>query len=137
MIDYNGNGLISRNDLNTSLNHINTVLTEKKSYNQIQMTIDNIMKNCDWSGDKKISYREFITTTKNLATDINVIVREISEFLNIFRNGFLTESELKTLVKGANDEDWFEFINKVDTDMNGVIDTDELRNYLINSVITK
>ena len=93
------------------------------------------MNNCDWSGDKKISYKEFITTTKDLITDSDAIVREISEFFNIFRNGFLTESELKTLVKGAKDEDWFEFINEVDKDMNGVIDTEELSSYLIKSVL--
>lgn len=131
MFDRNGDGKITRKELNDSLKNLGIIIPEKELFQMI----DKI----DVNGDGFVDVEEFGELYQTLMAETNEPEDEdddMREAFNVFDqngDGFITVEELRSVLsslglkQGRTVEDCKQMIMKVDVDGDGKVDYKEFR----------
>ncbi|GFQ06396.1 calmodulin-like protein 3 [Phtheirospermum japonicum] len=127
MFDRNGDGRITKQELNDSLENMGIFIPDK----ELSAMIDKI----DINGDGCVDIGEFETLYQNIMDERDV-EEDMREAFNVFDqngDGFITVDELKSVLaslglkQGRAAEDCKKMIMRVDADGDGMVDFSEFK----------
>ncbi|CAG9316830.1 unnamed protein product [Blepharisma stoltei] len=121
-LDSNKDGQITMDELLNETKNLDT---------EIQIKLQQILKNADLMKKGYIGFSEFLTACTDWNTDENIKKLEKAfKLCDESGDGQLSLEELKANIEGIEDEEWAEFFGNVDFDQSGTISFEELKQFL-------
>ena len=120
-LDTDFDGKIEKNDLWSVFANLGRVDEE---------TLNQIMHNCDFDNNGKISYTEFLTISIDWKKELCYEnLEKVLNYFDILKKGALTRSDLKTYFPKAKKEEWEAFFQECDSNKDKLISVFELKQY--------
>jgi calcium-dependent protein kinase len=121
-LDKNGDGTLSREEIEDGYDALGI---------PAPISLKDLLKKLDGDGNGSINYNDFLTASQDWSK-----VSYQKELEGVFRlydsagDGIVAVEELKKAIPGIQDSEWDEFLSEADTNCDGFLSFEELKNYL-------
>ena len=119
-LDLDGNGTLTYEELIEGYKKI----YPKKSIQEVEVIVQNIMDKIDVNGSGQIDFSEFIVASMSQATLLHSSsIQTAFKLFDVDGDGFIDRKELKLAMGGMNlsDKEWDKLIEQYDTNGDGKV----------------